>query len=724
MKAVAVLFLFQVSFTLADFSPYRGKCSRLGNFDTRIEGSVLDGYVISKSQVPSRIDCTFECLNDQRCASYNYEEGNKALHECELNSESKKTKPTNLTDKEGYSYYGTGKNVPSGCASSPCINDGTCEDSCMEGTGFKCVCIEGRMGDKCQNWTSTAQDYEVVFPKESTTDYIESEMNEMLQQFTLCFWMNSTSYGWTTLFSYMTPDGKMDLKMRWPPQMERCYLQLIEHQRMIYMAPLVENMWHHICWSWENVEGRWDFIVNGAVVAHGTAWRQTLSVRPGKLIVGQKQEVYGGGFHSGDSFRGNVGSFNIWNTKMPNNEIIEMARSCSQELGNVIDWRMFRHGIHGDAEIRSPQSCASHVAESEFVLDFPARKITSYVDTPTLPTLNEFTFCFWMKRGFDGQLHGEIISYATTQEVRSLAIYTGDNGDFNLRIMDSSNVDINYHQPPIVDDLWHHVCITWTNVDGKTQLFLDGVLKYDVSGYKVDITIPSGGILRIGQRQRDFGGNHNLKYSYHGKLAKMNMWSTVLHGSAIVALLRSPGAENGDVISWKDIRTSLINGNVIVQDVANMQLTAQESDFDMIFASKSSANYAEYSSMPSLTAFTVCFWIKTSHGSDGLYFFSYATSSFDEAIALGYYPGTLKLTFNINAYDFQYYTVSTSLHDNGWHHICATWQSSNGKRCWYVDGSTLECVTGYKTGQTIAGNGKFILGQEQDSYGIVANVCT
>ncbi len=81
-----------------------------------IIGSVLAGHVISSSQVPSRIDCTFECLNDQRCASYNYEEGNKALHECELNSESKETKPSNLTGKEGYSYYGTGKNVSNSCS--------------------------------------------------------------------------------------------------------------------------------------------------------------------------------------------------------------------------------------------------------------------------------------------------------------------------------------------------------------------------------------------------------------------------------------------------------------------------------------------------------------------------------------------------------------------------------------------------------------------------------
>ena len=104
---------------------------------------------------------------------------------------------------------------------------------------------------------------------------------------------------------------------------------------------------------------------------------------------------------------------------------------------------------------------------------------------------------------------------------------------------------------------------------------MDGVLKSNVSGYKVGATIPSGGTLRIGQLQLALGGDNNPDKSYRGQFAKMNMWSTVLHGSAIVTLFRSPGAENGDVISWKDMRTALINGNVIVQEVGSMQLTGE-----------------------------------------------------------------------------------------------------------------------------------------------------
>ena len=57
------------------------------------------------------------------------------------------------------------------------------------------------------------------------------------------------------------------------------------------------------------------------------------------------------------------------------------------------------------------------------------------------------------------------------------------------------------------------------------------------------------------------------------------------------------------------------------------------------------------------------------------------------------------------------------MHDSGWHHVCARWNSEDGKWCIYVNGDQY-CETNYNTGQTIQGSGKFILGQEQDSYGI------
>ena len=72
---------------------------------------------------------------------------------------------------------------------------------------------------------------------------------------------------------------------------------------------------------------------------------------------------------------------------------------------------------------------------------------------------------------------------------------------------------------------------------------------------------------------------------------------------------------------------------------------------------------------------------------------------------------------NYNTSFSRYRDLSPGLHDGGWHHVCFTWSNADGKLCPYVNGQGLTCFTGYRTGKTIPGNGKFILGQEQDAFG-------
>ena len=84
-------------------------------------------------------------------------------------------------------------------------------------------------------------------------------------------------------------------------------------------------------------------------------------------------------------------------------------------------------------------------------------------------------------------------------------------------------------------------------------------------------------------------------------------------------------------------------------------LLAMESDYDLNFASKSTANYAVYNKMPSLTMLTACVWIRLTNQSIH-YIFTYASNSSTEAIALGYsanYNSQTRLHFNINAAYFK-----------------------------------------------------------------------
>lgn len=137
------------------------------------------------------------------------------------------------------------------------------------------------------------------------------------------------------------------------------HVNFLHYFRSFYVVPFNDSFWHHICVSWENGQGIWNVIIDGAVMAHGSAWHQTLNLRPGLLVVGQRQTSHGGGFTLDESFAGKVASVNVWDVKIALSFIKEMARTCSQVLGNVTNWAMFRNGFNGHVQVRSPHSCVS-----------------------------------------------------------------------------------------------------------------------------------------------------------------------------------------------------------------------------------------------------------------------------------------------------------------------------------------------------------------------------
>ena len=55
--------------------------------------------------------------------------------------------------------------------------------------------------------------------------------------------------------------------------------------------------------------------------------------------------------------------------------------------------------------------------------------------------------------------------------------------------------------------------------------------------------------------------------------------------------------------------------------------------------------------------------------------------------------------------------------DDRWHHVCVTWRRSDGRWAIYVDGELGDTGAGADTPRDIHGEGIFVLGQDQDSFG-------
>lgn len=118
------------------------------------------------------------------------------------------------------------------------------------------------------------------------------------------------------------------------------------------------------------------------------------------------------------------------------------------------------------------------------------------------------------------------------------------------------------------------------------------------------------------------------------------------------------------------------------------------------------------------TALSVEMWVKTT-GTDEA-FFSYANSAGDNAFLLYSVGDQIRIQVNDGAESIN--TGSTNIRDGQWHHIAATYDSSETDGTLsakiYLDGAAV-ATTGTASTAAIVANGTIMLGQDQDVIGSV-----
>ena len=121
---------------------------------------------------------------------------------------------------------------------------------------------------------------------------------------------------------------------------------------------------------------------------------------------------------------------------------------------------------------------------------------------------------------------------------------------------------------PLLDKHWHHVCITWTNIEGKLNFYIDGALKRAKTEFKTGAVIKGAGVVVIGQDQDSLGGSFDALQSFAGLLSHVNMWNFVLRTFALVDMATGFGTEAGNTIAWKELVRSQTYGQVKVVTIS------------------------------------------------------------------------------------------------------------------------------------------------------------
>ena len=113
------------------------------------------------------------------------------------------------------------------------------------------------------------------------------------------------------------------------------------------------------------------------------------------------------------------------------------------------------------------------------------------------------------------------------------------------------------------------MCITWTNIGGVVKTFIDGLLKQEGTGFKENAIINSGGVLVFGQDQDSVGGGFETSQSFAGLMSHVNMWNYVLNPFSLVDMATGFGNEKGNLVSWRELLNSQMNGAVTIVPVSD-----------------------------------------------------------------------------------------------------------------------------------------------------------
>ncbi|XP_053327085.1 pentraxin-4 [Spea bombifrons] len=204
----------------------------------------------------------------------------------------------------------------------------------------------------------------LTFPSPSTENFatFKSGLREGLHEFSICSWVKTNASYVGTILSYATEDNdnKLVLHGRNGAAYDSLHFVIGDPAfRELPIVPLIDGNWHHTCFIWSSIQGKYWFYVDRRLASTGSRFQKGYEIPPGgSLVLGQEQDTLGGGFDSSEAFVGHLAGFTMWKRALTPGEVSGIATGRGLPRGAILTLAD-ASSLHGSVQ-RVKCTCLEH----------------------------------------------------------------------------------------------------------------------------------------------------------------------------------------------------------------------------------------------------------------------------------------------------------------------------------------------------------------------------
>ena len=185
----------------------------------------------------------------------------------------------------------------------------------------------------------------------------DRKISNVQNEFTLCHWEKIRYFSpsintiWTYCYITVESDGELHCWTLYQSiNLESAgrYVDVVASSKSwsitAYAIQYKHRQWNHICFLYSMSKEIRKIYYNGELVkeereGNFTRFENGGSVLDSAFVIGQEQDVIGGGYDAAQLLNGEISEFNMWNTLLSETEIQFLSKCQSSIRGNVITWK-------------------------------------------------------------------------------------------------------------------------------------------------------------------------------------------------------------------------------------------------------------------------------------------------------------------------------------------------------------------------------------------------